>query len=228
MSLVPKQRPRDWTVTSFRKSQWICLPGLKVWTRLPLRPDSSFGKVHVIHDNFDRPFLVHERPGLERVVCVHQQASVSDGTVAFRAVPSLTFERVVATWVSDGTVREETPRHFRKDRFFAGANVLLQKHSGNQYVFIGQDVISFRTPSPVRSFHSYIGPNDVPYSWATTDSDIVLLSHRRGGKSRLSLVRRSTVGESEDVYAIFYQLSDRMKRKHTIPYRTILRAAQNT
>ena len=93
--------------------------------------------------------------------------------------------RQVAQMILDVAARKKDKRYLtdflklRIDRssvVASGAAVLLQTTHKN-YVYVGNNVIKFRTSTPVQQFFAGIGLNDCPYPVAITDERAFFLHH---------------------------------------------------
>lgn len=50
--------------------------------------------------------------------------------------------------------------------YFDGNTILYQRKVDGNYIFIGNNIFSFKTHSPIIEYHSPVGNNDVPYPYA--------------------------------------------------------------
>lgn len=85
-------------------------------------------------------------------------------------------------------------------------NSLLLHVDANNYAFIGESILTFTSDSPVKSFHSPVGNNRVPYPYAICENgDILLMIEQVVLKSNDALNLYMTSDAMNDPYSYYYK-----------------------
>lgn len=141
-------------------------------------PLKTFGDTISFQTQFDQgnPFEVVITPTETRVFCRDEDADPGLQTT-FESQPSVIVKKPKEIWVGISPKNDLTEQVSGYGREEDGNSMLLRTGGAeNEYVFIGDQVITFRLSSPIKTFVSPVGNNDVPYPWAQTeDGDVLLL-----------------------------------------------------
>ncbi len=123
----------------------------------------SSGKVHLIHDNHNRPFTVHIQG---YIVTVFRNIDGAPHKKVYEAIADKIFiGKKSPDGGYDGLPAKEA----------VGNTILL--HVGDKYVFIGEEIYEFLPVEgdTIVKYYSNIGPNDVPYPYAIGETHIYIL-----------------------------------------------------
>ena len=134
-------------------------------------------KKYYTHDNYERPFLVYIKNNYIIVYKLnYSKVNYTDDINDNSYDKFKTFNAdKIFIGKDDGKSTHSDLKGMSKAnaiKFSTGNSILLHL-SKNKYVFIGHDLIEFNTKNDIiKSFHSIIGRNDVPYSFAVGDKYI--------------------------------------------------------
>jgi len=193
----PAVRERLWCGTRKRYTRQVAQP-----LSLKIERDHKGWKSYFIHDNGGRPFVVYVHPSRKRVsvysvprnvIIPERERSEKDDQNKWMYT-NLVYENnaLQKIWIG------RSPRES-----FDGNSILLHI-DGLKYVFVGETIFSFTTVSPVVSFVSPVGNNDVPYPYAIDKQGNAYLMIER-------VVLRPETFALSNPYHVYYQ-----KRPHKI------------
>jgi len=136
-----------------------------------LRGNTRAETCYLTHDNGGRPFKVCFTP--TRFWVLKPRSTEGDGplvhdTVAVKPTP---YARVFVGRSPRNATTEYSKGYGPK---FDGNSMLFETEPG-KYTFVGERVTTFRTRSPVETFVSPVGNNDVPYPFAVDRAGVAYL-----------------------------------------------------
>lgn len=116
--------------------------------------------IYYIHDNGGRPFMIKIKENLVDVYVDRFDANYDKSDYCF-------FKQFNANKIFIGKSPYDTIRLFggKYDKTFHG-NTILLKLDNNEYIFIGQEIFSFKSFFDIKKYVSPIGNSDVPYPYA--------------------------------------------------------------
>jgi len=125
-------------------------------------------RYYLTHDNYSRPFCVYINE-LDNEVSVYKRDDDSSTDLK-------NYTKLIQKFKTDKIFIGESP--FNPMTEFSGGhgpafdgNSILLKIDENEYVFIGDQIYSFKTTNEIIKFVSPVGNNDVPYPYAIDDKD---------------------------------------------------------
>ncbi len=131
--------------------------GIYRWTQKKGRPVK--GEHYIIHDNYNRPFVVYIQESSRRLSVYKANADETPGDLLYET----TFTKV---FIGDNVLREKGMPAFGSK--FSKGNTILAELAKGKYLFVGPEVFTFQTEKgdEIVGFQSPIGPNDFPYPFA--------------------------------------------------------------
>jgi hypothetical protein len=174
----------------------------------PITPNYT-DKHYFTHDNYNRPFCVYiDEPNNK--VFVYKRIDTS----SFKLKK---YNNLIETFNPDKIFIGKSPLSPMTE--FSGGhgpefdgNSILLKINENEYVFIGDQIYSFKTNHQIVSFVSPVGNNDVPYPYAIDDKDnYYFLLHPDTG---ILTINDDT--KPHDPYEYFYSIKGKIKESENI------------
>lgn len=165
------------------------------------------GEKYYIHDNGGRPFLINI--GRDNVISVYKITYTGEGNYRFRE--GNYFRRVMRLSTYKKLFIGKDDRYPHCD-----GHVILINTTDNKYIFIGSEIEEFVAREPINQFLTYVGNNDVPYSWAISDNYTYLIQEH-------VFLNNTDIPESKrlvDAYKYYYfDDNDMFRLKEKIPSR---------
>ena len=125
-----------------------CIPGCMA--------SSENYQVYEIHDNGGRPFDV--------IVTVDKIFIIGNNDQEREPQYLMTIKEYLKVFIGEDSGISGSE----------GNSILVQTKEGT-YIYIGSEIYSFRTESPILEYYSRIGNNDVPYPYAVTKNEVYLM-----------------------------------------------------
>ncbi len=89
-----------------------------------------------------------------------------------------------------------------------GNAVLVRTSKDLEYIFIGIEIISFKTKEPILYFLSPVGNNDVPYTYAISNTTLYLLSENKILDIDITnSLTKKFINGTDEPYDYFYEFS---------------------
>ena len=171
-------------------------------------------KIYLTHDNYDRPFcvIVNEKQNVVNVYkkeyreC-YQNDELEDYT---RFIGTFTPSKIFIGESSLNSMTEFSGGHGSE---FDGNSILL-KMEQDKYIFIGDQIYSFKTENEIVMFVSPVGNNDVPYPHAIDDKGYYyfLLGDDSG------ILRLNNEKDKEDPYTYYYEMIRGISMSENVEY----------
>lgn len=121
---------------------------------------------YYMHDNGGIPFMVETN---KNTVKVYKRLPSDESRYSFESTPKLTF-KAKKIFIGNSPINSMTKFSGGYGKRFNGNSILLHIDSNN-YVFIGENVFSFKSLAPIGKYVSPVGNNDVPYPYAIDDQN---------------------------------------------------------
>jgi hypothetical protein len=157
------------------------------------------GKRYEIHDNGGRPFIVAVDGN---TLQIYTQDMVNPDAPMFEAYAKPTFFKSFKAkkiWLEDDVLKVNPDRDITKPE---RGHTILAQLSAKKFLFIGWQIFTFELEagdSPV-TFESYIGPNDVPYSYLVGKTHTYFLTE----SNDVGIVANEWLDPKRDSYGQFY------------------------
>lgn len=118
-------------------------------------------------DNMINPFKVTVDGGKLRVYEAEDETLGDDGRMVwtYHAEPTLSRNHILRVLPGRGDDEES----------YVGNTVLVEVEP-RKYMYIGHDIVTFRTPDDILEYHSPVGPANVPYPYAVGEQNVYLPS----------------------------------------------------
>jgi hypothetical protein len=124
--------------------------------------------IYYIHDNGGRPYKV-EIDNNKNILNVFD--NIEDSKTYKKNIYSSKYSNI---WVGKSPKIEMTEYSGGYGKKFEGNSILIE--TGNlEYVFIGEQILSFKSLSPIKKYVSPVGNNDVPYPYAIDSEGYIYL-----------------------------------------------------
>ena len=165
------------------------------------------------HDNGNRPFCVHVDETNNKVsVYKRKDTSSFELTKYTKLVETFNPDKI---FIGKSPLNEMTEYSGGHGPAFDGNSILL-KMDKKEYVFIGDQIYSFKTNHEIVSFVSPVGNNDVPYPYAIDDkyNYYFLL----GTDEDSGILRIADDPKPDDPYKYFYSIIKNIGESENIEY----------
>jgi len=159
--------------------------------------DEQKENVYFTHDNEGRPFKVTVDPKKKTLSVAHiknsfkfnyNEPSVKISDYADNWITDLSYEKI---FIGKGyklydEKTDESKIYYDGD-WNVGNSILIQIKQ-NEYMKVGCNVIGFSTKEKITDLHSYVGNNDVVYSFAVSETYVYNLNGQK-----ISIIKRSDI-----------------------------------
>jgi hypothetical protein len=158
-------------------------------------PEHTTRHTYYTHDNGSRPFKVTVQGSS---VIVHKVSN-------YDKRPK--YDTFVAEYVAQKTFVGTSPG----DGSWANGNSILVHLAGSnlRYVYIGQEVSSFKAPQEITAYYSVVGNNDVPYPVARSQDYAFFMIGVNGEGVRYTNISNFAIGSEKqwyDLYGALYEI----------------------
>jgi hypothetical protein len=124
--------------------------------------------IYYIHDNGGRPFKVEIDNNKNSVTVFN---NIEDSKNYKKNIYSSKYTNI---WIGKSPKIEMTEYSGGYGKKFVGNTILIE--TGDlEYVFIGEEILSFKSISPIKKYISPVGNNDVPYPYAIDNEGYIYL-----------------------------------------------------
>ena len=179
---------------------------------------------YMIHNNYERPFVVYVNP---RSVSIYQPSSrYYVGKEYFskknknlhwkyiQLVKTISYKEIM---IGKSPIIDMTRMTGRYGKKYIG-NTILLRVSKRRYVYIGgSQIYSFESETPIHSYYSPVGGNDVPYPVAVSDTHTFLMIYRKYIPNHIFPTFTKSV--QKDAYSFYYKNNN--ETKHAIPMKKV-------
>jgi hypothetical protein len=156
--------------------------------------------IYYIHDNGGRPYKV-EIDNNKTILNVFD--NYEDSKTYKKNIYSSKYSNI---WVGKSPKIEMTEYSGGYGKKFDGNTILIE--IGNlQYVYIGEQILSFKSISPIKKYISPVGNNDVPYPYAI-DSEGYMYLLIENVIVHPNQKTENLFKKSEEPYGIYYKLQN--------------------
>lgn len=161
-------------------------------------------KYYFTHDNGNRPFCVYIDETNNKVYVYKRKDTSSFELKKYtKLVEAFNPDKI---FIGESPVNPMTEFSAGHGPKFNGNSILLKMDNENdtfKYVFIGDQIYSFKTNHQIVSFMSHVGNNDVPYPYAIDDKDnyYFLLGDEDSG-----ILTIDADSKPDDPYSYFYSI----------------------
>jgi len=157
--------------------------------------DEKCNASYLTHDNGDRPYKV----------------KITDNHVGvFTASYCEHDDQVLCYEMPDNVLIGENYGQGSEDGDFNGSAILIKPTEKLKYVYVGSEIFEFESKTPICTFIANIGNNDVPYTYAISDSHMFLFEERKVfdlDKFSFEALEEYKTGY-EDPYDAFYRCKE--------------------
>lgn len=151
---------------------------------------------YTTHDNGGRPFCVEVNGNHVNIFMTVDIDSVNTK----RGTQHFSFD-TETIWIGDNTYPVNQTKHYEPNGRYPGNSILLHL-KGNQYIFVGDSIFSFKTAEPILEYHSPIGNSDVPYPYAISETAVYFMLEKKW-------MARDQLDMNEDLYGQLYAAKGR-------------------
>ena len=165
-------------------------------------------KIYLTHDNYSNPYCVYVDHNTKEV----QVNKVGDDIEDYHSEHVATF-KPLKIFIGESPLNPMTEYSGGYGPEFDGNSILL-KMEQEKYIFIGDQIYSFKTENNIVKFVSPVGNNDVPYPYAIDDKEnyYFLLGDDTG------ILRLNNEKDKEDPYTYYYKMIRGISVSENIEY----------
>ncbi len=157
-------------------------------------PDLNGVDTYTTHFNGGRPFKVEIKSSVVTIYDNHRSETE----------PLMVFTDICKLFVGKSPLTPMTEFSGGHGKDFDGNSILIQTES-LRYVFVGHVIYSFDAISPIVSYVSEVGNNDVPYPYAVDEHDNVYLMIE-------NVIVKNNIGTTDPYSDLFYHPVNKSSR----------------
>ncbi len=156
------------------------------------------GKEYEIIDNYNRPFIAVVGSGK---VTIYSTKHTDSKPIQYLKDKEILSTSHLKVFIGDNDLKDN---HYAKKGMFPGNSILI-KVSPQKYIYVGDQIYSFKTDDPITSYYSPLGNNQVPYPYAVGEKSVYFMLDRIA-------VPVEQIDLKEDGYGQYYMKEGELKK----------------